>query len=351
MTKATIAIHPDKVKLKNGAHQSYSDRWILYAKNKGYDIKIVDVQSNDILRQLDNCQGLMWRFSISPAERAIYSRLLPILEKEMHLNIFPNWKTMWHYDDKITQNYLLKAHNIPIPKTWVFWKAQEADEFCASSNYPMVLKLAGGASSVNVQLIENYQQAKKWINLLYSSGLHSLKIPEPLRVKNFQSRIKNALRFLFKGKLPNPGKYWQLNKNYFLLQEFLPNNQYDIRITVIGKRAFGYRRFNRQNDFRASGSGSFDVNPKEIDIDAVQLGFITANRLQMQSVAVDIIHNGNEYVVNEVSYTFVDWMVYECPGYWVMKGDECSQDEIIWNAERLHPADAIIEDFLGQLDN
>ena len=44
-------------------------------------------------------------------------------------------------------------------------------------------------------------------------------------------------------------------KDYVYFQKFLPNNKYDIRIVVIGDRAFGFIRYNRENDFRASGSG------------------------------------------------------------------------------------------------
>ena len=35
-------------------------------------------------------------------------RLLPVIEKELGLVVYPDQNTCWHYDDKIAQYYLLK---------------------------------------------------------------------------------------------------------------------------------------------------------------------------------------------------------------------------------------------------
>ena len=72
-------------------------------------------------------------------------------------------------------------------------------------------------------------------------------------------------------------------KTTVLFQEFLPCNDFDTRITVIGNRAFGFRRFNRANDFRASGSGKIDYDPKNIAPEMVQLAFDVTRRLNVQS--------------------------------------------------------------------
>src|SRR5690606_15154424 len=44
-------------------------------------------------------------------------------------------------------------------------------------------------------------------------------------------------------------------KGYLYFQEFMPKNEFDTRLIVIGNRCFGIRRYNRTGDFRASGSG------------------------------------------------------------------------------------------------
>jgi hypothetical protein len=44
-----------------------------------------------------------------------------VIEDEMGIAVYPNTKTGWHYDYKIAQSYLLKVHNIPTPKTWIWY--------------------------------------------------------------------------------------------------------------------------------------------------------------------------------------------------------------------------------------
>ena len=50
-------------------------------------------------------------------------------------------------------------------------------------------------------------------------------------------------------------------RSYILWQEFIPDNQRDFRVTIIGRRyAFVFWRNNRPGDFRASGSGLIDYD-------------------------------------------------------------------------------------------
>ena len=42
---------------------------------------------------------------------------------------------------------------------------------------------------------------------------------------------------------------------YVYFQDFIPQNNFDIRVCVVGDKAFAIKRMVRENDFRASGSG------------------------------------------------------------------------------------------------
>jgi glutathione synthase/RimK-type ligase-like ATP-grasp enzyme len=56
-------------------------------------------------------------------------------------------------------------------------------------------------------------------------------------------------------------KKFNPEKNYVYFQDFIPQNDFDIRIIVIGKRAFAIKRMVRKGDFRASGSGNIKYDP------------------------------------------------------------------------------------------
>ena len=40
--------------------------------------------------------------------------------------VFPDFNTVWHFDDKVGQKYLLEALDLPLVPTWVFYDKTEA---------------------------------------------------------------------------------------------------------------------------------------------------------------------------------------------------------------------------------
>jgi hypothetical protein len=343
----TIAIQPDNQLLMSGRYQSFSARWIEQLQQAGHEVRCIDAFQPNLYDQLDNCSGFMWWFAHLPFPRNFAKRLLPSIEHGLGIPVFPTWKTIWHFDDKIAQNYLLQLADIPIPQTWVFWHRKQALEFCRNACYPLVIKLTSGIVSENVALLNNVAEAEYWIRRLFSSGTVDLKQPH-LRPHAVYGRLRTALKILLTGEPPNLGARTDLQKGYLLIQEFLPDNRFDTRITVIGNRAFGFRRFNRPNDFRASGSGEIDWDREQIDLETVRLAFWVAQHLQTQSIAIDCLRRGDEYVVNEISYYYEGWALHACPGHWKLYGD-VKTGQLEWVEGQMQPEDAILEDFLDRL--
>lgn len=73
---------------------------------------------------------------------------------------------------------------------------------------------------------------------------------------NVIKRIPQALA------IRNNRRMMGLTKKYVYFQDFIPGNDFDTRVTIIGDRAFGFTRNVRPGDFRASGSGNvgYDFN-------------------------------------------------------------------------------------------
>lgn len=326
-----IAIQPDNY----GPGDSSSPRWSSALKEAGHKVRQVNVYAADILDQLKGCDGFMWRHGHLPHMRQIAKRLLPVIENELGLCVYPDQNTCWHYDDKLAQNYLFQTLGIPTPKTWVWFEKEAALEWASSATYPLVLKLWSGASSKNVRLVHSFLEAKHWIEFLFGQGVTGLE------KKNFSffRRCARAARFVVTGDIPQLPS--EVHKNYVYFQEFLPGNKFDTRVTVIGDRAFAYRRFNRPNDFRASGSGNFDTNFREISRSFIELGFEVSHKLKAQSIAIDGLWQYKKPVVGEVSYTFVSWVVQKCPGFW--------DEKLNWHEGHMWPEEAQVADFLVRL--
>ena len=250
--------------------------------------------------------------------------VLPIVEEELRIPCFPNLRTCWAFDDKIRQYYLARAHGLPMARTWVFWEQEDALDWADTASLPVVFKLAGGAGSRNVMLVRTRTQLVRLMRRMFSKGIRDrslsgkgalgLKRRDRLKLKAalWKRRCfgQEAAHFL---TCPN----WIYHKHYALFQEFLPDNEYDTRITTIGARAFVFRRRNRPGDFRSSGSGLIDYSQEKTDLHLVELGLEISRLLGFQAMAYDFLYdrdNNPKFV--EMSYTFVDRPVYDCPGYW-----------------------------------
>ena len=310
-------MQPDVRRLGN---DSFADRWISRLTQQEHEVDVVDVFAPDIIERLQRCDGFLWWFTPTRFPRELARRLMQALDHAGGPLLFPDARACWHFDDKVAQHYLLQAAGIPMPRTWVFWDREAALEFCRTAAYPLVIKLATGSRSNHVALLRNARGARRWIARLFGRG-----------VASFNQRL-GFLR-----------RWPDTQQGYALLQELVPGNAFDTRITVIGDRAFGFRRRNRPNDFRASGSGLIDYDPSPIAADTVQLAFRTARTLGAASLCVDVLRRDGEPVITEVSYYYEGWKVEVCPGHWKPDGE--------WREGRVHPADAIVDDFLRKVED
>ncbi len=123
----------------------------------------------------------------------------------------------------------------------------------------------------------------------------------------------------------------------------MPDNNYDTRMTVIGKRGFAFRRFVKKNDFRASGSGNFDTNPKHIDLKCLEIAFEISRKLNFVTMAYDFIYDVDKRpYINEITYCFVDTAVQNCTGYW--------DEDLKWYKLQEWPQYYQLSDFISTKD-
>lgn len=72
---------------------SYSDRWITYCDKKNIAYKIVNAFDNSIIKQLEDCDALLWHHNhISYKDVKVAKKILFALE-HAGVKIFPDFKT------------------------------------------------------------------------------------------------------------------------------------------------------------------------------------------------------------------------------------------------------------------
>ncbi len=218
----------------------------------------------------------------------LFAKELTIALKKRGIKTFPDVNTSWHFNDKLGQKYLLEAIGAPIVPSYAFYTAAEARKWSQLTNYPKVFKLRGGASSVNVRLVKNRKTANKLIRKAFSSGFRLInrkaviidklhQFQRTKKIDKFIELVKAVIRIFIPTELE---KMSGRDKGYIYFQDFFSDNEFDTRLFIIGDKCFGTRRFNRKNDFRASGSKMWATSKEFFDIKAVKLAYELAERLE-----------------------------------------------------------------------
>lgn len=328
---------------------SFSNRWIDYCRKNKINFILVNCYSSNILNILKKDRVTHLMFSItheSSKDIMVFPYVLNAADK-LGIRTFPNFQTRWHFDNKVAQKYLFESIEAPIVKSYVFYDKNEAIKFIKNTELPKVAKLKRGAGSTNVSLINTIEEGVDFINKMFSSGLASTSRPlanfnQKLRVaKQFKSPrvlLKKTLNFLRKNNKER--RLEKVEKGYSYFQEFLPYNDFDTRIIVVGEIAFGIRRFNRKGDFKASGSGKIDFNANKIDVKLVSIAFDITDKIGAQCLAYDFIYDQkNNPKIIEACFLFSMLAYDNCEGFWTR--------DLTFYQEKFNPQDHMINNFIG----
>jgi len=245
----------------------------------------------------------------------------------------------------------MESVGAPLVPTYVFYDEAAAIGWLEQTSYPKVFKLSRGASSLNVRLVKSLAEGKSLVKKAFHSGFKNTSGHVKQNIAQLSSKRKASLNEWGAKikRLPNTLlNIYRLNKTmgreigYVYFQEFVPKQKFDTRVVVIGDRILAFRRFTRENDFRASGSSMVDHNPDAISKAALQVAYETSVKLGLQCAAYDFVMDecGNPLII-EVSYTFPSGkrsQLKDCPGYW--------DEKLNWHQGKIWPQDAIISDLI-----
>lgn len=300
-----IGIHSNKL--------SYSEGLIEYLKNNNIQYKIVDAYSSSIISDLKDCDGFFWHFFHNNPKDVLFAKQLLTSIELSGKKVIPSIKSCWHFDDKVGQKYLLESFNLPLIPSFVAYSKSDAFKLIAKSSFPIVFKLRGGAGSFNVSLIRNKENAKSMINKCFGRGFRQVN---PWNGINYEYKklLKDGFNYIRLTSLVKaishiviPYKIEETlgrEKGYFYFQKFIPDCAFDYRVQFIGDICYAMKRYVRKDDFRASGGGDIDYDGSNIPLEVIKLAKKVRDTLEMETLAIDILPNGKDYIIAEVSYAF-----------------------------------------------
>jgi len=338
--------------MKIGIHHkeaSFSERWISYCNSNGIQWKEVNCYRYDIIRQLDDCDALMWHINQNNHREIVFAKQLIYALAAEGKKVFPDFNTVWHFDDKVGQKYLLEAVGAPIPETWIFYDRKEAEEWASHSEFPKIFKLRGGGGSQNVRMVSNRSEAKRMIRKAFHRGFLGYYAAGNLKERwrmfrlgktDLQDILEGIVRFV----LPPPyARVRGRERGYIYFQEYIPGNTFDIRIVVVGDKAFAIKRMVREDDFRASGSGMILYEKEHFNDSTVGLAFEMAAKLRTQSAAFDFVYANDRIYVLEVSFGFIKEVYDPCTGYW--------DRDLLWHEGPFDPYGWMVDDLILSIDS
>ncbi len=245
--------------------------WTIWApifEKKGYEVVLLDVYLKlDQDRLLDeNWDAFIWRAKHDPWIKNLGKRYLSFFDLQRNIKTFPSFRDYSHYDDKISQYFIMRNKRINTPKTFIFFDKNEAQKFMDSAELPLVFKATSGSGSSNVNLVKSTTQGKKLIRKAFGKGIKTFFKEEPIH-------------------------------RYCYYQEFIPGNTGDYKIICFGdKRITGFFRKNVEDEIKKSRSEFY-----KFDLPDSLLEFISGVNEKLGSLPVmsyDVIQDteGNWFV-------------------------------------------------------
>ena len=234
----------------------------------------------------------------------------------------PTKESLWFYEDKVREQWLFDHFNLPSIKTFISYSEEEALEYIKTAKFPLILKDRTCSSSEGVLLIKNLHQAKRICKKIFLDGR---KVFEP----------------------------YVRQKNYVLFQEYVPNEGFDLRVIMVGNSYFGYYRYPKGNDYRASGSGI--VKKKSIPIEVLKLAKQVKCCLpKSYLLAVDFLQDSRDkkyYIIESSIFISIETpeqlVVDGKPGRYIEKDDAfVFEDGRYWLPELM--MDELMKDWIGK---
>lgn len=242
-----------------------------FLKNNNICYSFYDIHTSKWQYEADGYDIIIWHPKSSPDYLPEAKSKIYFLEKYLKKICFPSYEELWSYEDKVQALFLYNVFDLPAIPTFATYSRNEALEFINKTEYPVVSKIATGSASCGVVKLNDKRSAGRYVRACFS------KVGRET--------------------------YWHFVRqiNYVYFQKFISDANYDLRIIVVGNKLFGYYRYPKAGDFKASGAGI--IEKKELPEEAMRLALKTKELFKTISLAVDMLYSEKEkqYLIIETS--------------------------------------------------
>lgn len=321
--------------------------WEKYCIENNIDYAVINPYNYNVIKQLEVFDVVLWHFSGYIFKDMLIAKDILFSAKKMGLKVFPDFDDCWHFDDKIAETYLLQSIKAPIPNSLMFYALTDLKNEINTITFPIIAKLRNGSGSHNVKLIKSQKELVNYGNIMFSKGFSSSpsliykassNVKSSKSLKVFINRAKRIPEFL---KTLASANEFPNERGYVYLQEYIPNNGYDLKVVVVGDKLSFIGRNIRQGDFRASGGGDLFYDKKFMTKNVIDSAFRTNDLLGFKCMGYDYVVNKEtgEGIIIEISYGFSHEALLLANGHFDRNG--------IWHDEPLNAPVEILTNLLN----
>jgi glutathione synthase/RimK-type ligase-like ATP-grasp enzyme len=266
-----------------------------YFKTRDFSVRVCKFSELDLR---DDFKGVYFLYQSSETAGGFYKRyiesLIYFLEQKGAITL-PEYEYLRAHHDKVSMEIMRSGFSDSALKTlesrpygsWV-------DALKYDSVFPVVVKAASSSASAGVFLARNKEEYDKIVRkagkVIVAGGLADL----------FTGWIKTQSKRLIKAIDPSKNKYyWKYNTTPLsmplVVQPFVDGLEGDFKVLFFGGKYFSMYRKNRENDFRASGSGSFLGVPDDKFDGLLNFARKVTEEINFPMIGMDIGFDGKEY--------------------------------------------------------
>jgi glutathione synthase/RimK-type ligase-like ATP-grasp enzyme len=266
----------------------------------------------------EDYRGVYVLYQSSEAEGSFYKRyiedLVYFLEKQGAV-VLPKYELLKAHHNKVFMELLrskftdnsLKTINTLCYGSWVDAKNYNSD-------YPVVIKRISTTAGEGVYLAQNrneyLKKTKKAGRMIVAMSL----------VDHCTVSVKNMVKKIIKFFLPNRSKYVQYNttpiSSPIIVQNFIGGFSGDYKVLIFGRKYYTMYRKNRNNDFRASGSGQFYEVPDQDQEGILNFAKKITSEIDFPIFGIDIGFDGKAYHLLEFQVIHIGTSALQRSKFW-----------------------------------
>lgn len=248
--------------------------YIATCRQMDVSYKVLDITASNWVEVIRNSQCdafLIWPSPLMTIWKQMYDERLRVMVHDMGKIIFPSYDELWMWKSKRRMRDWLAAHNIPHPRTWIFYNLDEAKQFVEAAQFPVVFKPDFGDCARGVKIVRSKKEAQAILKKAFTRGI----------------------------RLPG-AHHLDLQWGNVVFQEYLPEVA-EWRMVRIGESYFGFEKL-RKGDFHSGSHAWRYARPPSQLLSFVR--YVT-DKGEFSSMSLDVfLTSEGQYLVNELQSLF-----------------------------------------------